>query len=232
MTKRIIIAGLLALMLAVAACVPTPNLRNERMLNDDFLVSSSEDCTLPCWRGITPGVTAWTDAVIILEDDPTLADPQVQTLQEGQPALGALWKMTDGEDCCQMVSEDGETVSFVVLQLAPNHTLGELIAERGEPTYVIGSAGVEDQALINLLYPDAGLIVGAFVAGEQNGALSESSELVIAYLVTDDRMNLIVNTSSMYGWKGYGPFNSYAPEATEADFIVTPSITLTAPPPA
>lgn len=231
MKKRFLIAALLALILAVAACMPTPNLRNERLLNDDFLISPTEDCDAPCWRGITPGTTTWVDAITILEDDATLNDPQVQNLQEGQPAVGALWKMTDGEDCCQMVSEDGETVSFIVLQLAPTHTLGELIEARGEPTYVIGSPGVEDQALVNVLYPDSGLIVGVFVAGEQNGALSESSELVVAYMLTPDRMRLIIDTSNLYGWKGYGTFNIYAPEATEADFIITPSVTLTAPPP-
>jgi hypothetical protein len=230
MRKPLFITALLALVLLVAACIPTPNLRNERLLSDSFLVDPVENCELPCWNGITPGTTEWTDAVTTLEDDETLDNPQVQTLQEGQPAVGALWKMTGGEDCCQMVSEDGETVSFIVLQLAPNHTLGELIEARGEPTYVIGSPGVEDQALINLLYPDLGLIVGAFVAGEANGALSEDSELVVAYLLTPDRMELIVNTSNLYAWKGYGPFNTYAPEATEADFVVTPSITLTAPP--
>lgn len=232
MKNRLGITGLLALILVIAACVPTPNLRNEKLLNDDFLVSPSENCDAPCWRGITPGVTKWAEAITILEDDATLNDPQVQNLEDGQPAVGALWKMIDGEDCCQMVSEDGETVSFIVLQLSPNHTLGELIEARGEPAYVIGSPGVEDQALINILYPDSGLIVGVFVAGEQAGSLSASSEIVVAYLLTPDRMDLIVNTSNLYGWKGYGSFNIYAPEATEADFIVTPSITLTAPPPA
>ncbi len=232
MKKRLLIAGLLALILVVTACVPTPNLRNERLLNDDFLVSPPDNCELPCWRGITPGVTEWPVAITILEDDPNLNDPQVQNLEDGQPAVGALWKMIDGDDCCQMVSEDGQTVSFIVLQLAPTHTLGELIEARGEPVYVIGSPGVEDQALINLLYPESGLIVGVFVAGEQNGALSATSEIVVAYLLTPDRMDLIVNTSNLYAWKGYGSFNMYAPEATEADFIVTPSVTLTAPPPA
>jgi hypothetical protein len=231
MKNRLLIAGLTALIMTVAACVPTPNLRNERMLVDDFLVTTSERCADPCWRGVQPGVTTWVDAVTMLEDDATLNDPQVQNLQEGQPAVGALWRMADGEDCCQMVSEDGETVSYIVLQLAPTQTLGELIEARGEPTYVVGSGGVEDQALINLLYPESGLIVGAFVAGEENGELAESSELVVAYLLTADRMDLIIKTSNLYDWKGYRAFRDYAPEASPTVFSVTPSVTLTAPPP-
>jgi hypothetical protein len=43
-------------------------------------------------------------------------------------------------------------------------------------------------------------------------------------------MQLILDTSSLYGWKGYEPFSAYAPDAENADYAITPSVTLTPTP--
>jgi hypothetical protein len=229
MKFRYALPVLIALVLVVAACVPPPNLRNEKFLNDDSLLTN-EPCAAPCWNNITPGETTWDNALITIQDDPRFDEPQTQTAQDDSKAVGALWKETGGDDCCQMVSEDGDTVSLILLQLAPNHTLGELIEARGEPAYAVGTPGNEDQAIVNLFYPDDSLIVIVFVAGAANGQLSESSEVIGAYYLTPDRMQLILDTSSLYGWKGYEPFSAYAPDAENADYAITPSVTLTPTP--
>lgn len=54
------------------------------------------------------------------------------------------------------------------------------------------------------------MIVFAFVAGAASGALSEKSEIIGVYYSTTDRMDLGVKLSSLYGWKGYQAFTSYA----------------------
>lgn len=225
MKLRLILPGLLVLVFLLSACVPIPNLRNEKFLKDDSLISG-EPCDAPCWRGITPGETTWSEALVIIEDAPDLDNPESQTAQDG-PQKGAQWKPVDGEACCQMFSEDGETVSLILLQLAPDKTLGQVIEARGEPTYAIGTPGSDDQAIVSLFYPDSALIVVAFVAGAATGELSESSEVIGAYYLTPDRMDLILKTSSLYGWKGYQPFSAYAAEAENADYAITPSVTLT-----
>lgn len=233
MKVRLLVPGLIALLLFISACVPPLNLRNDKYLKDDSLISK-EPCDAPCWRGITPGETQWSEALTIVEDSADLDDPQVQNAQEGS-GIGAVWQPKDGETCCQMATLDGETVSVIVLRLAPTLKLGDLIEARGEPNYVLGSPGDEEQAIINLFYPDNFLIVTVFVAGDKKGELSASSEIVGAFYVAPDQMDLILKTNYLYGWKGYQPFSAYAPkatsdapEATEPDFVITPSVTETA----
>ncbi len=233
MKPRFLLLGVLLLVGLVAACSPAPNLRNPKFLKDTSLITIDEACDAPCWRGITPGVTKYSDALIILQDEPDLDDPQSQAIPDAEPAVGASWVPTGGEACCQIISEDGNTVSSIFLQIAPDITVKQVIDARGEPEYVLGTPGTDDQAIINLFYPEQNMIVFAFVAGAATGTLSETSEIIGVYYTTPDRMDLGINLSSLYGWKGYQPFSAYAPENPDApgsvtpDFKVTQSVTLT-----
>jgi hypothetical protein len=221
MKFRFLLPGILTLVLVVAACAPPPNLRNEKFLHDNSLFETNEDCVSPCWNGITPGETKWSDALTIIEDTANFDDPQTQTAQDG-PAIGALWKETGGDDCCQMVTTDGTTVDWILLQLAPDNTLKELIDARGEPTYVVGTPGNDEQAIMNLFYPDQGLVVFVFVAGAATGELSDSSEVVGVYYLAEAGMNTILEQSSLYAWKGYDTFAAYAPDVEDAEYAITP----------
>lgn len=225
MKLRLLMPGLIALLLLASACAPPLNLRDDKLLKDDSLITG-QPCDAPCWRNITPGQTKWGDALTILEDSPDLDKPQTQNEDNG-PGIEAVWQPKDGDSCCQMATLDGDTVSVILLRLAPTTNLGQLIEKRGEPKYVLGAPGDDDQAVVNLFYPESSLIVTVFVAGDKNGALSKTSEVVGAYYIAPDQMDLIIKTNSLYGWKGYQPFSAYAPDATDADFEITPSITLT-----
>jgi hypothetical protein len=156
------------------ACTP-PNLRNDKFLHDDSLFTIDENCVTPCWNGITPEETKWSDALTLIEDTPNYEKPTTQNAESG-PAVGGLWKEKDGDDCCQIVTTDGETVSWILLQLAPDHTLKELIDARGEPTYVVGTAGNDDQAIMNL-FKGSRIVVLVLVAGAKDGKLSDTSEM-------------------------------------------------------
>lgn len=227
MKLRLWLLGIFAVIF-FAGCVGAPNLRNEKFLKDDNLITNDEACNAPCWRGITPGETKWSEALVILEDQPDLADPTVQNAENvGPQAKVAVWQPVDGEQCCQMVTEDGETVSGMVLQLAPNLTVGQIIEALGEPTYVVGTPGTDDQAIINLFYPDQSIVILAFVAGANSGALSESSEVIGVFYTTPEQMKLGLDLSNLYGWKGYQPFSAYAPDVSDADYAITQSVTLT-----
>lgn len=227
MKFRILVPGMLFLVILIAACVPPPVLRNDKMLNDTSLVSN-EPCAAPCWKNITPGETKWTDALAIIEDDPNYDDPQTQNAQEGS-AIGAQWQKKDGEACCQMVTEDGQTVSFISLRLAPESTIGQVIEAQGEPTYAIGTPVTDDQAVIYLFYPDKSLIVVTFVPGA-NGSITENSEVIGALYSKPDQMELSIKTSKLHAWEGYGTFEEYKADAPDSEFEVTPEITLTPTP--
>lgn len=226
MTLRTFLPGVMALLvLLIAACAPPPELRDATLLQDTSLISG-EPCAAPCWRGITPGTTTWRDALAIIEDDPALDAPNVQT-DEDSTAVVAEFQQTGGTACCQMFSETGEVVDLLFLRTAPSMTLGDVIETHGEPAFAIGSPFSETQAIINVLYPDLPVVVYAFVAGEQ-AALSATSEIIgLLYLKPSD-MELLLQTSDLHTWEGYATYATYRPDG---ELEVTPSVTLTPTPP-
>lgn len=224
MRVRFWLLGLAAIpLLLIAACAPPPELRDAKLLQDDTL-TTNQPCAAPCWRGITPGQTSWREALTIIEDDATLENLQI-TEAEDSSAVVAEFQQVGGVACCQMYSETGETVDIIFLRTAPTMTLGEVISAQGEPEYVIGSPFSDNQAIMNVLYPDLPLVVYAFVEGT-SGTLSETSEIIgILYLKPSD-MELLLQTSNLHAWEGYQSYQAYE----SGEFEVTPSVTLTPTP--
>lgn len=221
--KRLFPVTLLLLFL-VAACAPPPNLRDDTLLNDRSLVTG-EPCAAPCFRGITPGETSWRDAFIMIEDDPEFTNVQEQ-VDEESGARQAAWQQGDNQSCCQMASQDGETVSLLFLRTAPNMNLGDVIETHGEPTYLVGSEYTEDQAIITVVYPETPMVVYAFVEGAATGELSATSEVIGVLYLTAPEMELLLQTTDLHEWEGYQSFVAY----NDGPFEVTPSITLTPTP--
>jgi hypothetical protein len=203
---------------------PPPNLRNPKMLDDISLVTA-DPCAAPCWNNITPGETTWTEALTVIEDNPTFNDPEIINAQEGS-AVGAQWSKREGDPCCQIVSEDGKTVSFISLSLAPEITLRGLRDAQGDPTYALGASVSGDQAVVYLFYPEKSMIVIAFVAGAE-AELNADSEIIGVLYATPKDMELTLQTSKLHAWEGYAPFKTYKSDAADEDFEVTPSVTLT-----
>ncbi len=221
MNCRLYLPGILALVFLFAACSPPPPLRDTNLLQDTSLITTTESCSLPCWRGITPGVTKWSDALTILEDDKTLESVNVQE-DDKSKAKVAQFQQKGGTSCCQMFTQDGETVSVVFLRTAPTVTVGQLVTAQGEPTYLVGSSFSDDQAIMNLIYPEKSMVIYAFVAGA-TGALSETSEIVGVLYMTPTDMDLLIKTSNLHAWDGYKTYDAYDTSA----YQVTPSVTLT-----
>ena len=224
MKHRLLLPGLFALVLLFAACSPPPPLRDDTLLQDTSLTSTDPDCSAPCWRGITPGATAWRDALTILEDDTTLENVKVQEDDESQAKV-VDFQQKGGAACCQMFTEDGENVNVIFLRIAPKVTMADLVEAHGEPTYLVGSPYSDDQAVMNLIYPEKSMVIYAFVAGT-TGAISESSEIIAELFMTPADMELLVKTSSLHLWDGYKAYEAY----DTATFEITPEITLTPTP--
>jgi hypothetical protein len=224
MRVRLIFLLLAVPLLLLAACAPPPELRNDALLKDESLITG-EPCGAPCFRGITPGETSWNEALTIVEDDAQFTNVQTQQAEDSD-LIQAAWQDGDGQLCCQMISEDGETISGIFLLTAPTMNVADVIRVHGEPTYITGTEFTEDQAVVNLFYPDVPMIVYAFIAGIENGVLSESSEIVGSVYLTADQMDLFLQTLNLYRWDGYKAYSEYATDA----FDVTPSVTLTPTP--
>jgi hypothetical protein len=224
MKLRLILPGILAvLIIIVSACGPPPNLRDENLLRDDSLITN-EPCAAPCWRGITPGETTWRTALTLIEDDLTLENMQIQEDENSDAAL-VEFQPVGGTPCCQVLTEDGQLVSYIFLRTAPTTTLAELIAAQGEPTYVVGSPFSDDQAIFNLIYPNVPMVIYAFVPGT-GGSVTGSSEIIGVLYMKPSDMELLLQTSSLRAWQGFQSFQAYE----QQEFVVTPSVTLTPAP--
>ena len=220
MKIRIVLPGLILSVLAFAACSPPPELRDDTLLQETGLISG-EPCEAPCWRGITPGETGWRDALTSIEDDAELENLQIQEDENSDSAV-AEWNQRGGSACCQMYSQDGESVDVLFLRVTPDMSLGEVFDLHGEPAYVVGSPYSDDQAVINLVYPDKAMVLYAFIAGEE-ASLSESSEIIGLLYMKPEDMELLIQTSNLHAWEGYGTYQQYGDDQYE----VTPSVTLT-----
>jgi hypothetical protein len=219
MRVRWLLPGLILAVVVFAACTP-PQLRDPQLLQDTSLITS-EPCAIPCWRGITPGETAWDEALTIIREDATLENVQLQE-DDNTSAAVAEFQQRSGTACCRIFTEDGETVDLLFLRTAPTLTLGEVIETQGEPIYAVGSPFADDQAVMNLIYPEKSTVVYAFVGGE-SGALSASSEIIAMLYMSPADMETLIQTSPLHTWEGYAPYTTYGDE----NYEVTPSITLT-----
>lgn len=209
-----------ALVLVAAACAPPPELRNPGYLQDTSLIDA-EPCGAPCWRGIIPGETTWSEARSIIEDDPTLSNIEIRN-EEETGEIAATFQRVDGIACCLLYTENGEGVDQMLFQLAPDITLGQIVEVHGEPEYLSLSEVSEDQAAAALYYPEIRSIIYAFVAGKETGTISADSEIFAVLYVRQSDMDLVVENSSLYLWDGYGSYQDYAGR----DFDITPIPTI------
>jgi len=215
MSRRLFLLLIALVAMVISACAPPAKLLDETYLKDTSLISG-EPCDAPCWNNITPGETSFRDALIIVQDDITLANVEEVELEEDQGfVIGFSAK--DGNLCCQMYSIDGEVIDSILLQVAPQITLGEVIDKYGEPNYIAGAEYSEDQASIVLIYPDFSTLVYAYIAGAANGELSETSEIFAVGYSTDSEMQQLLNSSSLYNWEGYQSYTDYVDE--NYDFV-------------
>lgn len=214
--------GLVAIMtlFLAAACAPEPQILSDSLLEDESLITE-DPCGPPCWRGITPGETSWNDALEIIEEDETLANLETRN-NEDTGQVGASWAQEGGDNCCQMFTQDGTTVSLLVAQTTPELTMEAIVEKYGEPEYLVGETVSSEQALVSTYYPDVPMLVYVFAAGE-SGEITPSNEIVGFAYTTPDLMDLLINTSDLHAWEGYDTLSAYL----DSEYEVTPSITLT-----
>ncbi|PJF39867.1 MAG: hypothetical protein D6737_03415 [Chloroflexi bacterium] len=229
MNHRWLLPGLSALVFLIVACVPTPQIRNDNLLHDTSLITG-EPCQAPCWNNIVPGETSWRDAQTIIEDNTAFTNFDVQTDSNSDTIQLAWQEGDDGDVCCVIASDSGDTVDRILLQFAPEMTMGDIIDAIGEPNYVTASDVSADQAVMILIYEDLSTVVYAFVAGAETGVLSESSEIVGALYLKPEDAALLLQTSFLHEWEGLQPYSVYTPDEDVAEFEITPSVTLTPTP--
>jgi len=194
--------------------VQLPNqLLDESLLEDNSLVDTEDDCGPPCWNGITPGETSFDDAVTVLEELEAVAE--VQTVEEGGQRV-AVFGGEENVQCCQMLSQDGESVTFLQVRTAPTLTIGQVIEAYGEPTYVDGAPFTRSQTIFNIYYEELSLVV--FIYADAGASLTDESEVIGSVYVNPEIYGDIITNSFLHAWEGYMSLEEY----NEGDFEVSP----------
>ncbi len=167
----------------------------------DISLLTGDPCGPPCWQNISPGETDMRDALEIVSGLDSIR------ITEATDAI-ITFAYQSGAPCCQIVSDDEGLVAGMVLQLAPQALLGEVIQELGEPQYVTGMPFSEKEYLLVLVYPENAALLYAVVSGA-DGVLDESSPIVTAIYTTEEQINQVISTSPFDNWKGYLSYSQY-----------------------
>ncbi|MBN2469910.1 MAG: hypothetical protein JXN59_04220 [Anaerolineae bacterium] len=220
--KRHVIVLSVILLVLVAGCLPQPSLRSELFLDDRSLVSG-EPCVAPCWNGIVPGETTWTEAITLVQNDEAFAGFETEA-NEG--LLQAIWQKAGSEQfCCRLLSEgEEEPVSYVFLALSPGIIVDEVLRQHGDPTYVTTFDFTDAESVIQLIYPDQYMVISV-VVGDSTASLLANSDVVAVLYMSPGEMQLILDTTELQAWNGYQSYSAYQ----SAPLVVTPIYTLTPP---
>ena len=167
----------------------------------DFSLLTGEPCGPPCWQNISPGKTDMRDALEIVSG---LESITITRATDAEVAFG----YESGPPCCHIVSDDAGLVAGLVLQLAPQALVGDVINKLGEPQYVTGMPFAEKEYLLVLVYPEISAFLYTVVAGP-DGVLNELSPVVTAIYSTEEQMSQVISTSPFDNWKGYLSYSQY-----------------------
>ncbi len=141
---------------------------------------SDNSCVLPCWNGITPGLTSFGQAMTVLSSLPEVAKSTITGRSEDRATW--LWFMLYAGNRRIYVELDGETSALVqdiwfypaFDRAGPTIRLADLNAAFGPPQHV--SADSQSNALLHLMYrtPNIEAILYLPGAGTGKGALPAS----------------------------------------------------------
>ena len=207
MKRLVYLLGLTLVAFLLVACSPEIRLLDDTKLKDLSLLSG-EPCGAPCWNGIVPGETSFRDAKLIIEEDQRFHNVEEAERQEGSDARIFGFSPQEAQLCCQVFSRNGETVTSLLIQVAPDMSLGPVLDRYGTPVYVGGEAPSQDQAYMALVFADVPMVVYAFVAGSSDGQLSGSSEIIGTMYMSAVEMDLLLSCSRLYDWEGFQSFSS------------------------
>ncbi len=202
---------------ATAMPTATVPLKSEKYLDDISLISQIP-CGPPCFRGITVGKTAFSDALAIVKADARFSNVQSQN----QPP-SASWSTANGEPCCLMNADpDSKLVNVLLIKLKPQIAVKEVIAKYGTPSYVTTVDYSADEVAVALIFPKVGLVTW-ITPGDAQSSLKETDPVVTMLYIDPGAINLVLSNATLYAWNGYLPYQNYK----NATAIVTPKPTST-----
>lgn len=173
------------------------------------LVNVDTTCATPCWATFTPGISLWKDLVDAIQNNAFFMDVEVGEDPNSEAAV-IQWRSIDSQlDATNRAyTEDGTTVAQIsVIELSP-FSVSEIIEAQGDPLYALGSLSGENQALLNLFYPEKALVVTIYVIE----SLTENSQVIGAYYLSEETMQQIIESTPLVDWTGYEGYQGYLTE--------------------
>ncbi len=137
MKQKSKLVGLLFLMSLLAACVYQPTPTPVPQIPDDSLITQSP-CAPPCWQGLTPGESTWSEATNFLMNNP-LVKGNVEKPYDSAKGYHLWWWASETQDPLRandIDSDKNDHITYISLSPNTNITIGEVIQVYGLPTYV------------------------------------------------------------------------------------------------
>lgn len=140
MKQSLRLAGLLLLMSWLAACVYRPTPTPAPAVPDNSLITQSP-CAPPCWQGLTPGESTWSEATDFMMNSPLING---NVGERHGPASGInvsqFWWWAgevQGSGRGNVIDSDKSGL-ILYISIKPNTaiTIGEVLQVYGPPTYV------------------------------------------------------------------------------------------------
>lgn len=179
---------------------PEQTLLDARFLDDSSFVSG-EPCAPPCWQNIVPGETTLADALAIVK-----ALPGITVLQQADKAF--QFGRPEAPPCCQISAGESGAVDAIILQFAPEMTIGNAIDVYGEPLFFRGQPFTAGEAILWFYYPELYTMIQVVVAGF-DASLEVGSPLVAAYYLTEMDTSGAVAAGAFSPWKGFVSYQDY-----------------------
>jgi hypothetical protein len=183
-----------------------------------------DSCSLPCWQGITPGITTAEEAVVILNSSPAIKTGSALTIEHGADGQ-VTWDWLGSEDggYARYDARDPNHTIYAIRPLFgfisginPVFTLDEVIKTYGEPSHIaaFGRYGVEGQGpfyRVIFYWDDLGISIEQRKLTRTKPRISPSMEFTIVNfhsLPFDPKKSFDEGRYSIV-WQGYKTFNEY-----------------------
>lgn len=181
-------------------------------------VFGNPSCALPCWNGITPGITTRSDALKILRDSPFIQETSLQSrnLVADSGAVIWDWKASHNfEEGYQGLSWNAGIVDDITL-FPPNISVEEMINRYGPPEKVgIANIGTPEDVenAISLYYAYRGFEIQVNdIYGYRDAQLKPSDLITYVSLfepkTIEEYLSSLgwqdVSNLNLPDWRGYG----------------------------
>lgn len=171
---------MIAFVLAVAGCTSS-NRRNVAMVAEPTCITDTPTCNLPCWEGITPGVTQAGEALELLRASSQVEPGSIAVDQRGElvpdseatiywhntgsPPIGEEWLVITEGNLAIVRNGIVDSIQLLVDPSSCHSTVGEVVERYGIPEKVLfaprGAVPHEVWHTLDLYYFSRGI---AFVA--------------------------------------------------------------------